>query len=90
MAQREAGVNRLLCGIRTESRRPPRDGSRILVDGVDVGVVTSGNFSPVLGVGIALGLVAPAATQLGQVVEIVVRDTKLSGTVVATPFTKQA
>jgi aminomethyltransferase len=90
VAQREAGVNRLLCGILTKSRRPPRDGSRILVDGVDVGVVTSGNFSPVLGVGIALGLVAPAATQLGRVVEILVRDTKLSGTVVATPFTKQA
>ena len=90
VAQREAGVNRLLCGIRTESRRPPRDGSRILVDGVDVGVVTSGNFSPVLGVGIALGLVVPVATQLGRVVEILVRDTKLSGTVVATPFTKQA
>jgi aminomethyltransferase len=90
VAQRDAGVSRLLCGIRTESRRPPRDGSRILVDGADIGVVTSGNFSPVLGVGIALGLVAPAATQLGQVVEILVRDTMLSGTVVATPFTKPA
>ena len=54
---RESGINRRLVGIATEGRRPPRDGSAILVEGAQVGTVTSGNFSPVLGHGIALGFV---------------------------------
>ncbi len=88
VAQRDKGVSRLLCGIRTESRRPPRDGARVFINETDVGVVTSGNFSPVLGVGIALALVTPPAAQIGQRVEVRVRDTVLSGTVVSTPFTQ--
>ncbi len=88
VAQRDKGVSRLLCGIRTESRRPPRDGARVCIDDHDVGVVTSGNFSPVLGVGIALALVTPLAAHIGQRVEVRVRDATLAGIVVATPFTQ--
>ena len=50
----------------TSSGSPPRAAARpraecaVLVDGDVVGVVTSGNFSPVLGHGIALGFVPPA------------------------------
>ena len=46
-------------GVATEGRRPPRAGCAVLVDGSRVGVVTSGNYSPVLEHGIALGV--PAA-----------------------------
>ena len=60
-AERERGVHRHLVGIATEGRRPPRAECPILVDGEVVGVVTSGNFSPVLGHGIALGFVPPDA-----------------------------
>ena len=49
----------LLRGIATEGRRPPRADCAVLVDGAPVGTVTSGNFSPVLEHGIALGV--PAA-----------------------------
>jgi aminomethyltransferase len=86
VAQRAAGPARLLCGIRTESRRPPRDGARVLQQGRDVGVVTSGNYSPVLGVGIALALVAPPTAELGTAVQIAVRDSLLAGRVVERPF----
>lgn len=87
-AQREAGVGRVLCGIRTESRRPPRDGARVLINGVDVGVVTSGNFSPVLGTGIALALVSTSAAVVGTSVVVRVRDSELAGVVVPTPFVR--
>ena len=62
---------------------------RVLVDGDAVGVVTSGNFSPVLGHGIALGFVPPAL-EVASTVTIDVRGTALPGTVVATPFVAAA
>lgn len=85
VAERDRGVDRHLVGIATTGRRPPRAEQPILVDGEQVGVVTSGNFSPVLGHGIALGFVPPAVTA-GTEVTIDVRGTALPGTVVATPF----
>ena len=57
-AERERGIARRLRGIAIEGRRPARDGARVLLDGADVGVVTSGNFSPTLGHAIALGAAA--------------------------------
>jgi aminomethyltransferase len=78
-------VSRHLVGIATEGRRPPRAGCAVLVDGEPVGVVTSGNFSPVLGHGIALGFVPPDVGE-GTAVGVDVRGTTLSGTVVSTPF----
>jgi aminomethyltransferase len=84
-AERDRGVHRHLVGIGTEGRRPPRSGCPVLADGEPVGTVTSGNFSPVLGHGIALAFVPPAVGE-GMAVEIDVRGTKLAGTVVPTPF----
>lgn len=84
--QRELGVDRLLCGLRTEGRRPPRDGARVLSGGVDVGAVTSGNFSPVLGCGIAFALLTPAMTNVGREITVQVRDSALVGRVATTPF----
>lgn len=84
--QRETGIGRVLCGLRTESRRPPRDGARVLWQGRDVGVVTSGNFSPVLGVGIALALVEPASAVVDTEVVVRVRDAEMPARVVKRPF----
>ena len=55
-----AGVARAAAGHRRRGPPPaPRPGSRCCVGGEPVGEVTSGNFSPVLGHGIALGVPAP-------------------------------
>jgi aminomethyltransferase len=72
-------------GIATEGRRPPRADCAVLVEGEEIGVVTSGNYSPVLGHGIALAFVPPAVTA-GTAVEIDVRGSRLTGAVVPTPF----
>jgi aminomethyltransferase len=85
LAERERGVTRRLQGIATDGRRPPRADCAVLVDGRDVGVVTSGNFSPVLGHGIALAFLPPTV-ELGTAVEIDVRGARLPGTTVRTPF----
>ena len=85
LAERDRGIERRLVGIVTEGRRPARAGCAISVDGAVVGEVTSGNFSPVLGHGIALGFVPPDTPE-GTAVVIDVRGKDLPGHVAATPF----
>jgi aminomethyltransferase len=83
--EREAGVSRLLRGLRGTSRRPPRAGQKVLAGGREVGEVTSGNFSPVLGCGIALAFLKPSIG-IGDEVGVDVRGTPLPMAVVKTPF----
>jgi aminomethyltransferase len=85
VAQREAGVAPVLRGLTAQGRRPPRAEQSVLRDGVEVGRVTSGNFSPVLGCGIALALVDPGLST-GDSASIDARGTLLDATVVDLPF----
>jgi aminomethyltransferase len=84
-AERARGVARLLRGLTVDGRQPPRTGSDVLAGGTVVGHVTSGNFSPVLGHGIALAFVPPAL-EPGAAVEVDVRGKRLPGRIVRTPF----
>jgi aminomethyltransferase len=84
-AERDRGVARVLRGIATEGRRPPRAECAVLIDGQPAGVVTSGNYSPVLEHGIALAFLPPDVA-VGTEVAIDVRGSLLPGTVVALPF----
>ena len=85
VAEHERGPDRLLRGLVVDGRRPPREGQRVLVDGAVVGTVTSGNFSPVLGRGIALALLHPDI-ESGTAVTIDVRGTEVAAQVADPPF----
>lgn len=84
-AEKERGVARLLHGLTTESRRPPRAEQAVLRDGQPVGEVTSGNFSPELGHGIALAFIPPDV-EIGDELAIDMRGTAMPARVVNTPF----
>jgi aminomethyltransferase len=84
-AQRTAGVDPVLVGLSVDGRRPPRSHQSVLQNGVRVGETSSGNFSPVLGHGIALAFVAPSVA-IGDVVQIDARGSLLEAVVVETPF----
>lgn len=94
LEERERGVARKLVGLATEGRRPPREGQAVLVrlptgePGREIGEVTSGNFSPELGHGIALALVAPQV-EVGDELVIDVRGSQLAARVVPRPFVKR-
>jgi aminomethyltransferase len=60
----------------------------VIVDGKAVGEVTSGNFSPVLGHGIALALLPPGITAEATI-EIEVRDRRMAATLTALPFVRR-
>jgi aminomethyltransferase len=84
-AERDAGPARRLVALRAADRRPPRQGDEVVRDGAVVGEVTSGNFSPELGVGIALALVAGGA-EVGDTLEVSSRGSVRHLEVVTLPF----
>ncbi|WP_419928552.1 glycine cleavage system aminomethyltransferase GcvT [Candidatus Poriferisocius sp.] len=84
-AERERGVHRRLRGLRVEGRRPPREGQAVLRGDEVVGEVTSGNFSPMLEMGIALAFVPPDA-DIGDELAVDMRGTPTPATVVKLPF----
>jgi len=86
--EKERGPQKVLKGISTEGRRPPREGSEVFRNGSLIGVVTSGNFSPVLQHGIAMAFLDPSVN-IGDMVELNVRGTSLEGRVVEMPFVER-
>jgi aminomethyltransferase len=86
--ERAAGISRLLGGLATEGRQPPRAGAAVLCDGATIGEVTSGNYSPVLGHGIALAFLPPDLAP-GTAVELDLRGRKVPARVVPVPFVKK-
>jgi aminomethyltransferase len=85
LAEKEAGIARRLRGLAVEGRKPPRADHPVLRDGSPVGVVTSGNFSPELGHGIALAFVPPDV-EVGDRLSIDMRGTEVPAEVVKLPF----
>ncbi len=87
LEERERGPKRLLRGILGEGRQPLRDHAVVSIDGTAVGETSSGNFSPMLGVGIALGFLDTSTEiALGDAVEVEVRGRSVPATIVKPPF----
>ena len=85
--ERAAGPWRRLRGLVAEGRQPLRDGAEVHAGGRLVGVLTSGNFSPMRECGIGLALVeADAALLEGDAVTVVQRGRPLPATLVRPPL----
>ena len=72
-AARADGTAEKLIAFAIEGRGIPRAGNPILADGEPAGAVTSGTFSPSLGLGIGMGYVRSELAEPGQAIEIDVR-----------------
>jgi aminomethyltransferase len=86
--QREEGLPSRLYGLRTRDRRHiPRAHQQVSANGRSGGEVTSGTFSPVLGVGIALAYLSPPDEfGEGTEVEVDIRGRSAPADVVRIPF----
>jgi aminomethyltransferase len=82
----QQGPARIRRGIIMDERIPRRDFKVTDKAGEEIGVVTSGTFSPVLKRGIAMGYVKTPSPQLGETVEVVVRDAPSNGKIAKLPF----
>ena len=83
--EKEAGPAFRLTGLVAAGRGIPRPHMRVVGDGVDLGEVTSGTFSPTLGKGIALALLPPDVAP-GTPVTVLVRDREEPFVVTKPPF----
>jgi len=84
--ERSNGPRRFLHGLKSLDRGIPRAGMTVKdSDGIEIGVVTSGTFSPTLKNGIALALLDSSVT-LGTMVSIDVRGRQSQAEVVTLPF----
>ena len=88
-AQKEAGLERKLVGLKLEERGFPRPGYPVASDGAEVGVLTSGTVSPSLGYGIALGYVPVELAAEGTSLQVDARGRMLAATVTRPPFYRE-
>jgi aminomethyltransferase len=83
--QKENGVTRRLVALKSLDRGIPRPDMQVQHDGAEVGIVTSGTFSPSLKVGIALALVN-SEFKVGQQLSLDVRGRTSIVEIVKLPF----
>lgn len=84
-AERDRGPRRLLAGILGDGRAPLREEGEVWREGELLGVLTSGNYSPVLARGIGLGLFDPTLS-VGSAVTVRLRGREVPAHVCALPF----
>jgi aminomethyltransferase len=87
--QQEAGLKKRLVCFKLNSRRAPRNGYKILKGEKEIGLVTSGSFSPSLGCGIGMGFVSPDYKEVGTIFSLSDLKVNLEAEVVKRPFYKQ-
>ncbi len=80
------GAGRKWVGLTVDGRMPVREGSLVFHDNQQVGVVTSGGFSPSLEAPIAMAYVDKACAAVGTMLSADVRGRRIAVTITATPF----
>lgn len=87
---KEEGPRRKLWGVACRERGVPRQGYAVFAGDDEIGTLTSGNFSPTLGTGIALALgPVERAPAVGTEVAIEARGRRIEGDIVKPPFVKK-
>jgi aminomethyltransferase len=87
-AERDRGVSKLLSGVATSGRQPLRDGGEVFLGGESIGMLCSGNFSPVLQHGIGMGLLRPNVP-VGSDVTVSLRGRDMPAILTALPFIRK-
>lgn len=81
-----AGVKRLRAGFKLLERGSPRKGYSILVGERQIGAVTSGLLSPLTGDAVGMGFVETGYEQVGQKIEVKIRDRNVKAQIASWPF----
>jgi aminomethyltransferase len=86
VSEKAKGPKQILRAIKCEDRGIPRAGMFVLnTEGEQIGLVTSGTFSPSLKIGIGLALLRPDA-KVGDNVQVDIRGRMSQAKVVKAPF----
>ena len=87
--QKEEGLIRKLVGFEVLDRAPARDGYPVLIEGKEVGRVTSGSPAPFLKKNIGLAYLPVEHSATGTGISILIRGREVPAQIVATPFYKR-
>ena len=85
-SQKEEGASREIVCLRMKDKGIPRDGYPVVRDGREVGVITSGGFSPTFDVGVALALVERGSAPVGESVSVSMRGRPKTAEIVPRPL----
>lgn len=88
LKQKKEGIKRKLVGILVPGKRIPRHGCKILIEGEQDGIITSGNYSPNIGSSIAMGYISKPYDKEGTKVQIEIRNMVAEGEIIKLPFWK--
>jgi aminomethyltransferase len=89
LKQKEEGLKRKLVGFEMIERGIPRSHYEIQVAGRRIGVVTSGTMGPTVKKNIGLGLIEAEYAQIGQELDIIIRNKPVKAVIIKTPFYKR-
>jgi len=89
LKQKRDGIKRLLTGIAVDGRRTPRHTNKIFLADNEIGVVTSGVFSPHLNKGIGFAYIDRELISEGRDLVVRLDRGELKGVITKPPFIKQ-
>ncbi|MFA5865123.1 MAG: glycine cleavage system aminomethyltransferase GcvT [Phycisphaerae bacterium] len=86
---RQSGPSQLRIGLKMQTRRTARQGSKILSNGRQVGTITSGAFTPTASASIAQAYIQSDLAQVGKTVKIQFNNDLEDAEIVPLPFYKR-
>jgi aminomethyltransferase len=87
--QKQTGIERKLVGFEMLEKRIGRDGYPVIIEGREVGSVTSGCPAPFLKKNIGMAYVPPKSSAVGTEIQISIRGQAAPARIVALPFYKR-
>lgn len=87
--KQKAGITKRLTGLEVTGRGIARHGYKVFHGGKEIGIVTSGTFSPTLNKAIALAFIDIDCGVPDTPIDIAIRDTMTAAKVVKIPFYKR-
>lgn len=86
LKQKERGLPSKMVHFKMVDKGIPRAGYKVYKDGKEIGEVTSGTMSPLLGIGIGIAFVKPEYAVPGVEIEVEIRGQKKKAITVNPPF----
>jgi aminomethyltransferase len=83
---KEKGLNRKLVGFEMEDRGIARHGYKVFKEGREIGIVTSGTFTPTLQKAVGFAFVPAVYSEQGTEIFIQIRDHQAKARIVRLPF----
>ncbi|MCX5848063.1 MAG: glycine cleavage system aminomethyltransferase GcvT [Deltaproteobacteria bacterium] len=89
-AKQDSGIKKKLVGLEMTGRGIARHGYKVFHCGKEIGIVTSGTFSPTLNKAIGLAFIDISFIAPDTQIEIAIRDTMTAAKIVKLPFYKRS